>query len=89
MSVLVSRSLPPHSLGEGLFRPFTSVYLGTNAHGGETHDTRDQLVRDSRYRLHRAVEFYETVLDREIDEFENDDPDAESEGRYGMFRTDE
>lgn len=39
----------------------------------------------------RAVTFYETVLDREIDEFENDDPGSgtESEGRYGMFRTDE
>lgn len=40
----------------------------------------------------RAVEFYETVLDREIDEYENGDEnhnDAEMEGRYGMFRTEE
>ncbi len=36
----------------------------------------------------RATEFYTTVLDREIDEFENES-DAESEGRYGMFRTEE
>lgn len=33
----------------------------------------------------RAVEFYSTVIDREIDEMEND----ESEGRYGLFRTNE
>ena len=36
----------------------------------------------------RAVEFYSTVLDREIDEFENED-ETETEGRYGIVRTDD
>lgn len=36
----------------------------------------------------RAVEFYSTVLDREITEFENEtEPDMA--GRYGLFRTEE
>jgi len=36
----------------------------------------------------RAVEFYETVLDCEVDEYENES-DEEMEGRYGMFRTED
>lgn len=38
----------------------------------------------------RAVEFYATVLDREIDEYEGgDEEESETEERYGLFRTEE
>ena len=40
----------------------------------------------------RAAAFYEAVLGREIDEYENGDgseSNGEMEGRYGMFRTEE